>query len=78
MLKNQLISFAKKGLINVGFVTSKNAIIFLPFFPPSCPIFLSFSFLLYNCESLLSIYSYYRVLALFAMLYNISWGSSYS
>ena len=48
ILKNKLNSFAKKGLINVGFVTSKNTIIFVPFFPPSSPFCLSFSFLLYN------------------------------
>ena len=44
-----LNSLVKTGLINIGFVTSKNTIIFLPFFPPSSPLFLSFSFLLYNC-----------------------------
>ena len=71
-----LNSFVNKGLINVGFVTTKNATIFLPFFPPSSPLFLSFSFLLYNCDSLLSIDSYYRVLALFPMLYNTSLSSS--
>ena len=40
--KNKLNSFAKRGLINVGFVPSKNTIIFLPFFPPSSPPFIPF------------------------------------
>ena len=48
--KNKLNSFAKRGLINVSFVPSQNTIIFLPFFPPSSPLFLSLSFLLGNCE----------------------------
>lgn len=55
---------------------SKNTIIFLPFFPPSSPLFPSLSFGLDNCERWLSVYSSYRALALFPMMYSPSLGSS--
>ena len=75
--KNKLNSFAKKGLINVGFVTSKNTIIFLlssllP--PPSFFPFLSYYTIVKVCFPLIVI----TVLALFTMLYNTSLSSSYT